>query len=96
MDMLGKHVVVTTAHRGVFGGELAEERHGYKVVVLKTCRMCVYWPAETKGVFGLAANGPPAKSRVSPAVPMQTIYDVTAVALSTEGAIKAWDAEPWS
>jgi hypothetical protein len=50
--MIGKHVVVTTEHRGVFAGTL--ESLEDKMVVLTGVRMCVYWSPETRGVTGLA------------------------------------------
>lgn len=88
-----KFVVVTTAHRGVFGGYL--DSHEGTDATLTDARMCLRWTADVKGVLGLAVTGPSKTSRVGPAVPRLELHDVTAVMNATSGAEKRWLAEPW-
>ena len=90
----GTAVVVTTKHRGVFFGLIATVEPG--TVELTDARGCVYWSAETKGVVGLAANGPATGSRVSPPAPQIILYGVTAIMQCTPRAVIAWERGPWS
>lgn len=89
-------VVVTTAHRGVFGGYIngTTDRNA-KTVELTEAQMCIYWSADVKGVLGLASSGPSKTCKVGPAVPKITLQDVTAVVDATEAAEKAWSGQPW-
>jgi hypothetical protein len=89
-------VVVTTEHRGVFGGFLEKSDEEAKTVVLRDCHMCVYWSQDVKGVLGLAANGPSKGCRVTPVVPKITLQAVTAIMDATDEAGKAWQQRPWS
>lgn len=85
-------VLVTTAHRGVFFG-YASDVHG-ETITLRAARNCVYWPSETKGFLGLAANGPGEGARIGPPATI-TLRDITCVAEVSESAAKAWEAAPW-
>jgi len=86
-------LVVTTAHRGVFFGYgVASDA---PTIRLERVRMCVYWPAENKGVVGLAAHGPKKGARIGPAAPAMTLRDVTSVMEVAPEAVKRWEAEPW-
>lgn len=87
-------IVVTTAHRGVFFGYgIPTDK---PTIRIEKARMCVYWDAETRGINGLAANGPGKGCRVSPAIPGMTLRDVTAVFECSDEAAKAWENQPWS
>jgi hypothetical protein len=86
-------VVVTTIHRGVFFGELVEEKDD--VVKLSGARNCVYWPVETRGFLGLAATGPGNGSKVGPAAPSITLRGVTSISECTPEAAAAWESGPW-
>lgn len=90
----GSYVVVTTVHRGVFGGRLVE-RNGDEVT-LTDARVCVYWSQSTKGFVGLAVTGPLDGSRVSPACPTMTIPFVSAILGCTDEATKEWESGKWS
>jgi len=90
----GHKVVVTTIHRGVFFGELVEEKDD--VVKLLNARNCVYWPAETRGFLGLAFAGPPKGSKVGHAAPSITLRGVTSISECTDEAVAAWEKGPWS
>jgi hypothetical protein len=94
---IGMPVVVTTSHRGVFFGLLADQqtRAWTGVVTLTAAQMCVEWSADVQGVLGLAATGPSAGCKVTRPVPLLTVSDVTAVATTTAEAAAAWTARPW-
>ena len=92
--MTGKHVLVTTRHRGVFAGVL-DSQDG-DVVALSDAQNCVKWSTNTKGFLGLAAKGPQQGSRIGPPVPKITLYGVTSVAECTEEATQEWKSQPWS
>lgn len=84
---MNKSVLVTTAHRGVFFGELISEKD--KQVTLANARCAIYW-ATTGGFFELASIGPNAKSKIGSVAPEVLLHDVTAVVACSEQAIKAW------
>jgi hypothetical protein len=88
-----KYYLVTTSYRGVFAGELIEDRGD--VVVLAEARNCVYWDRETKGFLGLAATGPTQGCRIGPKVPSITLRGVTAIAECTLEARARWESAPW-
>lgn len=95
MKLVGKKVVVTTSHRGVFFGELSEINADAKTCSLKDAQMCVYWSSDVRGFIGLAANGPTAGCRVSPSAPYQHLEGYTSITLCGDTAIAAWESAPW-
>ena len=90
----GTYVVVTTEHRGVFGGVFVSRKD--REVTLSEARVCVHWSAETRGFVGLAVTGPLDGSRVSPAAPELTLAGVTSISKCTEKAKDRWEQSPWS
>ena len=105
---IGKKVVVTTAHRGVFFGEVVSydlarevtDAQGVTVktpstIVLRDSRVVVYWPAEVRGFVGLAYTGPLKGSRISPAAPTAQYTDVTGLLECTPDAVTAWESDIW-
>lgn len=91
-----KAVVVTTEKRGVFFGYIPmDAKTEVDRITIKRGRMCVYWAAAVRGVVGLAATGPDANSRISPAAPELSLTGVTGVWLATDAARDAWEAAPW-
>lgn len=88
-------VVVTTAHKGVFGG-LVEGQKDEKTVTLTEAQMCVYWSADVQGVLGLATAGPSKNCKVTRQIPRIVLQDVTAVMDCTSEAEAAWRARPWN
>lgn len=92
--MIEKHVIVTTAHRGVFYGRLVEDTG--ENVTLEDARNVLVWSKATRGFLGLAQRGPQEGSRVGPKVPRLVIRGVTAMALCTPEAVQQWESEPWS
>jgi hypothetical protein len=94
---MGKRfVVVTTAHKGVFGGYLNGSDDTSKTIELTDAQMCVYWSQPTKGVLGLASQGPQPGSRVGPPVPRIVLQEVTAVMDANPEAERAWQNQTWS
>jgi hypothetical protein len=88
-------VVVTTELRGVFFGYVDSYKEGQKTITITKARMCVFWDQTTKGVLGLAANGPNSLCRVGPAVPKISITKVSSIMETTEEAAKNWELGPW-
>lgn len=86
-------VLVTTSHRGVFFGYT--NNYDGETITLKDARMCIYWSADVKGCFGLAATGPSSGCRVGPKADIH-VRNVTAVALCSDAAVAAWELAPWS
>ena len=88
------YLVVTTAHRGVFGGY--GRPSDASSIRLEHVRMAVSWTADVGGVVGLAASGPSKGCRIGPAAPAITLRDVTAVMEASPTAEAAWEDAPWS
>ena len=89
-----RHVLVTTAHRGVFAGYVTGPTDG-TTLKLRAARCCIYWPREQKGFLGLAATGPLQGARIGPPANID-LRDITCVAECTAEATRAWEAAPWS
>ena len=91
-----KYVVVATKTRRwcVLAGEL--ESASGDTVVLRNARMIVYYSSDAHGLYGVAAGGPGASARVSPAVDEATVHGVESVLSATDAARTAIIAEPWS
>jgi hypothetical protein len=90
-----KPVIVTTEHRGVFFGYIENDAKLPTEITLNGVRNCVYWSGQTKGVLGLAAQGPNKECRIGPKVPSATLWKVTGVFDCTPVATEAWESEPW-
>ncbi len=90
-------VVICTDHekRGVFFGYATGGIVRGKIT-LKRARMAVYWSRETKGVLGLAAGGPQAGSRITPAVPSVDLEGATCRIECDAAAIAAWENGTWA
>lgn len=84
-----KYVLVTTKHRGVFAGELAERE--LDKVTLHHARCAIKW-STTGGFLELAKDGPNRNSKIGSEAPVLELYDVTSIADCTEAAEKAWRA----
>lgn len=88
-------VVVTTEHKGVFFGYVADDSQLPSQITLTRARCAVRW-LNGRGFLGLSSIGPQAGSRVSPPSDRLTIYKVTSVADCAEVAIKQWELGIWS
>ena len=91
-----RYVVLTTAHRGVFFGEVVEYDLTNKIAKLVNARMVIYWSVQTRGVLGLAAIGPQKGSKVTPFIPAIELTDVVSVMDCTPVAVAVWmEEEIW-
>lgn len=93
-----RKVVVTTDkdRRGVFFGTLESWDAAKQTCSITNARMCVYWSQSTKGVLGLASNGPQSGSRVTPPIPRIELNGVTSVMDITDDAAKQWEKGIWN
>ena len=64
-------------------------------VELRDARMIAYYSADAHALFGVAARGPGAMGRVSPAVERAEVRGVELVLDCTPAARKAIEAAPW-
>lgn len=85
-----KQVLVTTAHRGVFAGEIPDDQDiAAKAMPLKGARMAIYW-GTTKGVMQLCATGPTTSSKISAPADIPMLHDITAIFAITPEAWEKW------
>ena len=87
-------VIVTTAHRGVFFGEMLSSTPDdckVKTVTLRNARMGIIW-STTNGLFELASVGPNPNSKIGSVAPEITLHDVTSVIVCSAGAIEKWES----
>ncbi len=93
-------VLITTDNtkRGVFFAYVDSEdaMKGDENIIAEEVQMCVYWDTETRGVLGLAANGPTKNCRITSPVKKALIKGVTFIAEVSKDAVKKWKSEPWS
>ena len=87
-------VLVTTTHRGVFFGRLAEI--GKDSIRLDDAQNCLYWGKTVKGFLGLASHGPDATCRVTRPAPKLQLFGVTSVSECSDASLAAWKICPWS
>lgn len=86
-----KQVLITTAHRGVFGGEIEDTQDvAAKAMSLKNARMAIAW-GTTRGVMELAHTGPTARSRISAPADIPMLHDITAIFTITPEAWSLWN-----
>lgn len=86
-------LVVTTEWRGVFFGYGIPTKE--RIIELRDCRMCVYWPEQVKGMLGLT-NGSLNGCRISPPSPLVLLHGVTGVWLVSKETEKEWLREHWN
>lgn len=86
-----KPVLVTTAHRGVFAGLVADDMDlSLKSFPLKGAKMAIYW-GTTAGVMQLCATGPTPTSKISAPADIPMLHDVTAIFDITPEAWVKWE-----
>tara|TARA_B100000678_G_scaffold260890_2_gene242051 strand:- start:235 stop:501 length:267 start_codon:yes stop_codon:yes gene_type:complete len=84
--------LITTKHRGVFVGELAEDADlAATSLPLKNARMAIRF-GTTKGVLELAETGPTGSSRISAPADVPMLHDITGVFAITDEAWAKWQA----
>ena len=87
---MGKAVLVTTEFRGVFFGEMVEDKKLPGECTLKNARNCIYWSSDCKGFLGLASNGPTSSCKIGVKVDKVTLYKITSVTPVSKEAAKKW------
>lgn len=94
-DKLGKHVLVTTAYRGVFFGELASDVSSDEVTLTR-CQNVVRW-RNMRGFVDLAASGPNSDCRISTILAGEIVlYSITSVlVVDNQDAIDKFRSAPW-
>jgi hypothetical protein len=87
-----KNILITTKHRGVFFGRVADEEpiDGEHIHNVKSAKMAIRFGTD-RGVVQLAETGPTESSRISAKADMPIIRDVTAVFSVTDDAAQKWD-----
>ncbi|MEL7783784.1 hypothetical protein AAG607_12230 [Citromicrobium bathyomarinum] len=84
--------LITTKHRGVFAGELAEDANlAATSLPLKNARMAIRF-GTSKGVLELAETGPTGSSRISAPADVPMLHDITGIFAITDEAWAKWQA----
>ena len=85
-----QNIIVTTKHRGVFFGQVADDADLTNTTPrLENARCAIYW-GTTGGVGELAKTGPTKKSRIGTPATIVALHDITAVFAVTDEASKKW------
>lgn len=87
-----KKVLVTTEFRGVFFGEVKNDKKLPAEITLKNARNCIYWSSSVGGFLGLAAKGPDSQCKIGTKVDEVTLWKITSVTPVSEEAAKKWEA----
>lgn len=85
-----KAVLVTTEFRGVFFGEVKNDKNLPQEITLTNARNCIYWSTDCGGFLGLAAKGPSGNCKIGTKVKELTLYKVTSVTPVSEEAAEKW------
>lgn len=84
--------LITTKHRGVFAGEIAEDCDlSSTSLPVKNARMAIRF-GTTMGLLELAETGPTPSSRISAPADIPALHDITAVFAITDEAWAKWQA----
>ena len=87
-----KAILVTTKHRGVFGGLVDDDQDlRANTMSLKEARMAIRW-GTTKGLMQLADSGPTSNSNIRAPADIPVLHDITAVFEIKDEAWKKWTA----
>lgn len=88
-----KPVLVTTQHRGVFGGLIPDDQDlTAKQIPLKAARMAIYW-GTTRGLMELCETGPTSSSRISASADIPMLHDITAIFSISDKAWEKWQTK---
>jgi len=87
-----KPVLVTTQHRGVFAGLIADDQDlSARSMPLKSAKMAIYW-GTTRGVMELCLTGPTSYSKISLPADIPMLHDVTAIFDIAPEAWAKWES----
>lgn len=85
-------VMITTEHRGVFGGLIPESQDlTARSMALSQARMAIRW-GTTRGVMELCDTGPTDSTKLSAVADIPMLHDITGVFAITEEAWRKWQA----
>jgi hypothetical protein len=88
-----KPVLVTTSHRGVFGGLIPDDQDlTVKQMPLKDARMAIRW-GTTKGLMELCDTGPTSSSKISAPADIPMLHDITALFAISDKAWEKWQTK---
>lgn len=86
-----KAVLVTTEFRGVFYGEIKNDKNLPEEITLENVRNCIYWDTSCQGFLGLAATGPTERCKIGKKVDSITLYKITSVTPVSKKAKIQWE-----
>lgn len=86
-------VVVVTQGNAIFCGWTTTP--DADVIKLRAARQAVYYSADTRGLLGLAANGPGKDSRIGPVADIPALRNISQVIECSPEAIKKWEEAGW-
>lgn len=87
---MSKKVLITTKHRGVFGGEIDDGQDiTARTMPLKNARMAIRF-GTTKGLMQLCETGPTSSSKISAPADIPALHDITGVFDITPEAWAVW------
>jgi hypothetical protein len=88
-----KPVLVTTAHRGVFGGLIPDDQDlTVKQMPLTGARMAIRW-GTTKGLMQLCDSGPTSSTLLSAPADIPMLHDITAIFSISDKAWETWQSK---
>lgn len=87
-----RNVIITTAHRGVFAGQIDDDQDiNASAMPLHNARMAIQW-GTTRGMMELCETGPTIASKISAPADIPSLRDITAVFDITDEAWTKWIA----
>lgn len=86
-----KSVILTTEHRGVFFGQVADDADLTTKTLkdIKNARMAISF-GTTKGIMELAETGPTSNSKIGAPADIEVLHDITAVISVSDEAREKW------
>ncbi len=89
-----RFLIIITGYKEIFAGWTNDDPKA-DIITLTDARQVIYYTAETKGLLGLAANGPGKDSRISNVAPSVTIRQPVNVLLASPEAIDRFATIIW-
>ena len=90
--MKNKAVLVTTEFRGVFFGNVKDDKNLPDEITLTDVKNCIYWSSDCGGFLGLAANGPTSGCKIGTRVDELRLFKITSVTPVSDEAVKKWNS----
>lgn len=96
-DFIGKKVLITDFHRGVYAGEVVEILNNGSTVRVVNARHCFYFAGAPghEGTYGLATIGPTDECRIGPSW-NGIINDVSKLVNLSDEAAANWEKAKWA